>query len=717
MSDEKQGGGMKPRYLQYVKDMRAYGLERSERIQREWERKPVATRGPEPRNAPAALGVIDAFLYTVTGDLSYAENAARLLSEHDHLLYEHVRAFQEIVHSPAMTPALKAKIENRIADQASSFLGNHVEWGAMNHATSYIVDGMTYAARVLPDHPKAPVWKQFADKMLATSWGKWGIEDSQNYCPIWFMPMVNYAELTDRQEFFTFPVTVDYFHYLLQLVSPIGGVPEFGDGSWGGSWERITCLLEHGAKQYRNGEMKWAARRVFESFETYHTIFEMTALWDYNWSVILGARICDAYRWADDSVEERVPTDGSREVLEDWIGKKVVFRNGWNRDSTYMLVNYMDVPDFGVDGRDMLRTTIPVESEKTHHGQAEENTICSLMSHGSVLLGDSGYRETDTTGPNGEWRADTFHNRIVVRKGRADPQMRLLPFLMDAGRYKFVSTKSLHFHNLQPIDVSPTRVTDTETGYQWDRVISYVKKDDYFVLIDILKTLEPGEFTLSSLLYLQGFTDVRAGYYNTRIETLGYSAAIANPDTASLVIGFPDRSKREGIEQVRRAYQNQMCFYQSQSGVFEAGAYAFFTTVLVPVAKGDAPEVRTPVFESVGATDGAPGAGVKIVRENGYRLIWVKADPEAAYITENVRPRYSFESGRSRCGDMETDARYVFLDVSPGRVKYSLIEATRLFYADRPLFVPEPIRMRQDDGTYLRTGLARWRVWEDEIAL
>jgi len=123
------------------------------------------------------------------------------------------------------------------------------------------------------------------------------------------------------------------------------------------------------------------------------------------------------------------------------------------------------------------------------------------------------------------------------------------------------------------------------------------------------------------------------------------------------------------------------------------------------------------VFESVGATDGAPGAGVKIVRENGYRLIWVKADPEAAYITENVRPRYSFESGRSRCGDMETDARYVFLDVSPGRVKYSLIEATRLFYADRPLFVPEPIRMRQDDGTYLRTGLARWRVWEDEIAL
>ena len=98
-----------------------------------------------------------------------------------------------------MTPDLRTGIEERIARLASQLIDHHVAWGAMNHATNYIVDGMTAAARMLPDHPQCALWTQFADKMLATSWGKWGIEDSQNYSPIWFLPLVHYADLTGRQ--------------------------------------------------------------------------------------------------------------------------------------------------------------------------------------------------------------------------------------------------------------------------------------------------------------------------------------------------------------------------------------------------------------------------------------------------------------------------------------------------------------------------------------
>ena len=718
MCSETYAGEMKPIYLEYVKNMRAHGIERGERIKREWDEKPPELRGAEPRNMEGAQAVIDAFLYHVTGEEHYAESAAGLLAENDVSLYSYIQACEEVADSPAMTPELRARIEERIARQASNFLEHHVEWGAMNHATNYIVDGMTAAAKALPDHPRCRDWAQFAEKMLATSWGKWGIEDSQNYSPIWLLPLVHYADLTGRREFFAMPTTVYCFHYYLNLLSPAGEVPEFGDGGMGGAWERYVCLLERGATEYRNGEMKYAARRIFESFKDLHKSFEKGLYWDVNWAFMFAALFTDAYRWADDSVEECVPTTGSREVLEDHIGKKVVFRNGWDSASTYLLLNYMDVPSFGVDGRDELRTTIPVEAEKTHHGHADENAICLLMSKGAVLLGESGYRETDTTGPTGEFRADTYHNRIVARKGIADPQMRLLPFLLDSGRYRFVSTKSLHFHNLRPVDVSRTRLTDQERGYQWDRVVTYLKELDSFVLFDIVKVLRADEYTFANLLYSQSIVEAKEGVYHVRIDHLGHTGDIPNPDTASLVIGFPDREgKRDGAEQIRRSYQNQVCVYQAESDRFEAGEYVTFTTVLMPLEKGKDAEALVQPIEPMVASEGAPGVGLRIKREDGYTQICVKLDPEAAYLEENVRPRYTFESGRSRYGDVETDARYVVLEVSSGKVAYSLVEATKLVYAGKALFAPEPIPMRQDDGTYIKMGAIRWRAWEDEVAL
>ena len=711
--------GMKSVYLEYIKEMREYGVERGECVRRAWEERPPELRGPEPRNMEGAQGLIDALLYHATGEERYAESAAGLLADNDVSLYPCIKACEELAGSPAITPEVKARIDERVTRQASMFLDHHVEWGAMNHATNYIVDGMMAVARVFPDHPRCQDWIQFAEKMLATSWGKWGIEDSQNYSPIWLLPLVHYADLTGRrEEFFAMPTTVYCFHYYVNLLSPRGDIPEFGDGGLGGSWDRYVCLLERGAAEYRNGEMKYAARRVFKAFRDLHRSFEKGMYSDINWAFLFTSLFLDAYRWADDSVEESVPTTGSREVLEDYVGKKVVFRNGWDTTSTYMLLNYMDVPPFGVDGRDELRTTIPVEAEKTHHGHADENTICTLMSKGAVLLGESGYRETDTTGPSGEFRADTYHNRLVARTGLADSQTRLLPFLLDYGRYKFVSTKSLHFHTLRPVDVSRTRLTDLETGYQWDRIVTYVKKLDLFVLFDVVKVLRAGAYTFANLLYGERVVEAKDGLYNTRMDHLGHTGDILNPDTASLVICFPDRDgKRDGAEQIRRAYQNQVCVYQARSDEFAAGQYVAFTTVLAPVEKGGNPEALLGSIEHIAPSEGAPGVGLKLGRGDGYTLIVATLDPEAAYLEENVRPRYTFASGRSRYGELETDARYAVLDVSPGKVAYSFVEATKLLYGDKALFAPEPLSIRQDDGIYTRVGSVRWRAWEDEVRL
>ena len=89
----------------------------------------------------------------------------------------------------------------------------------------------------------------------------------------------------------------------------------------------------------------------------------------------------------------------------------------------------MEDAPFGIDGKEHIIQTIPVETEKNHHGHADENAICLLMKNGSVLLHDSGYRETWSTGPDGQYRADVFHNKLVVRHGIADSQTRLFPFL------------------------------------------------------------------------------------------------------------------------------------------------------------------------------------------------------------------------------------------------------------------------------------------------
>ena len=115
MSSETHAAGMKPVYLDYIKQMREEGIQRSERIHREWLEKPADLRGPEPRNLPGAQGVIDAFLYTVTGESPYAESAAQLLADNDHGLYEYIQAYREVSDSPAMTPELQRKIEERIA--------------------------------------------------------------------------------------------------------------------------------------------------------------------------------------------------------------------------------------------------------------------------------------------------------------------------------------------------------------------------------------------------------------------------------------------------------------------------------------------------------------------------------------------------------------------------------------------------------------------------
>jgi hypothetical protein len=206
-------------------------------------------------------------------------------------------------------------------------------------------------------------------------------------------------------------------------MTPSGQIAEFGDGGMGPEgyeWDWVVSILEKGASMYRDGKMKWAAHRIFQSM-----VLEGGVSGDEN--------LVEAYLWADEAVPDEVPAGGSRQVLEDYVGKKIAFRSGWDSNATYLFLNYLEDAPFGIDGMEQIINSINVETEKNHHGHADENAICLLMKDSSVLLSDGGYRETASTGPDGEYRADTYHNKLVVRSGLADSQMRLLPFLLYGG--------------------------------------------------------------------------------------------------------------------------------------------------------------------------------------------------------------------------------------------------------------------------------------------
>ena len=85
---------------------------------------------------------------------------------------------------------------------------------------------------------------------------------------------------------------------------------------------------------------------------------------------------------------------------------------------------------------------------------------------------------------------------------------------------------------------------------------------------------------------------------------------------------------------------------------------------------------------------------------------------------ENIRPRYQYDLGKIRCGELETDASYVFARESGGRLAYSAATFTKLFYRGQTVIEAQPTTFPlQLDGAPPRVSLPKWRFWEDEVAV
>ena len=717
----------KTAYLEYIKQAAESGWESNPQIIERWKQNvdPSVLWGYNSPAHPIYLADTFGFLYQETGDEEYARRAAQLLVEYGSLrdtypenyyqtrveyangipslsnfffLPPYSRSYLRIKDSDVMTPQMRTTIEEDLA-YSLDFQLHFPEWGAHNRALLR-AEGWYYGYLAMPDHPNAEKWKQMAEIIAQDNLTQWEIEDASHYQAIWLTSLLSYAEITGQESaLFASPIIRYYAEYFKRLFTPAYTIPAFGDSNWNPSWDRFIAVFEKLATEYQDPELKWIAERLFEK-----------AIEAKKYGVGAASNLAMAYQWSDESIKSTMPQSGSQEVLEDIAGKKIVFRNGWDQNSTYLLLNYRDEGDGGSPHREYLRQTLTVEEEKAHHGQADENDIALLMAGNNVLLHSSGYRSGLPSGPYGQFRADYYQNKLVVRKNKRDTNQPIQQFLHNSGAYRGVRTQKIDFLSFGESEMSRTRLIDEKMGYEWDRIIVYVKEDGVFIVVDAIQAKVDDYFTFTNLWHTRTIHESGKGYFDTSIDSI---RSVALPSDKRLLIQFLEQhAKTEGSYKEKRHFQDEVAVYQTQSSHYYTGGMEVFVTILQP---HDAEADLTQFLNKFGLIKPVsyPGAlAIQINRPNETAYVCVKINLSDETTGANIRPRYSWDLGRTLYGPIETDAHYMYARVSNDSLYYEASQFLNIYYNDIAVIEALPnTHGLQPDGSEPRVGYTKWRAW------
>lgn len=738
------------RYLDFAKASADWTWAHYDSLATVWQKTidPDNVFGYRPPPRFLEMAAIYGYLYEVTGRKVYAERAKKVLLTYDDYRvfypdsaarkradYEdgvpalpdifttmrYVRAYDSLKRKGFITAAEQREIEN-IIGESIDYLFRTQEWGAMNRGILR-AETLAWAIRAVPHHPKVQSWRILEEAIGADNWGNWEIEDASLYNAVWLYSLLSYADAKGTlDELFRLPEMYYYARYFLHLMCPDGMIPDFGDSHWRSNWSRYLVFFEAAARAYQAPELKWAASTIAERF------LDLRNLADTGLAYLL----LDCYRFGTDKVSPQVPTALSCEVMEDEVGKKVVFRNGWEHTSTYLLLNYKDEGDAGLLFRDYLRDTIPVEEEKMTHGHADENSIVLLMANGSLLLHDGGYRDYMPSGPFGAYRQDYFHNRVCVRQEKifmgqrqgqyrysvrdAVPGQAVLDFLHNAGSYREVRTQKVDFITLPEFDYSRTRVIDDLLGYEHDRIVTYVKEPELFVVFDVVKARVPAFFTASNLWHTRKVVAQGEHWYDTVYDSL---QTLAFPIDTHLLIMFPEHHyKLEGVERERRYYQNELVIHQTTGQHFELGQTIAFVTVLIPHLANVHPEELVGKVRYVEPEPEGKGLMVEIREDDRVITVGAKRDLRMDMVRDWRRPKYTYESGKIRYGAFETNGDFVFFVRSGDQLSYTAVNISGARYGEQVLYAPKPALFGLAfDGSPDMPGVGKIRYWRDRVQL
>ncbi|MBN2090187.1 hypothetical protein JW964_11250 [candidate division KSB1 bacterium] len=662
----------------------------------------------------------EAFLFDRTGEKQHAEQAKKALLELQNLEKWFPTAFgpnrQKDRYGfwkrvPAVPPEayfyLKGKgiltsdeeklIEKWLAEYAESYFALH-EWGGHNRAL-WATRDLARIITLLPKHSENAKWKKLCLHLLKTSWGNWSIEDAQIYLPLWLSKMMHIADILNIPDLFKEYNMLYYLNYFLNLLAPHGMVTDYGDARWQECWHWYLTCFERGAKEYHNEEFKWAAARIFETKAKNAAPSEIDIDFPF---------LCEC---TNDLIGLKQPTTGSRMVMDELVGKKIVFRNGWNPESTFLMLNYKGDQDYGRCDRDYLRTTINVPAEKMHHGHADENSICLLMSHNSVLLNDAGYRETST---NGMYRADFYHNRLVFRNEAPEPLEPVMNSLHKRSWYQPTETEKIHFFNFKKWDYSRTRVRSAEEGWEWDRSIIYLKAQDSFLLFDTVKVLKDCYLNINNIFHGQQVLNFGETWFDTRFNQF-YDWK--NPGDRRLLIWFkPQAEMKINVAELLRNKTVNTAVFQYIAREFQKGEFVNFTTVLTPHDRGENLAEKIKSYQSLETSVDSAALGLSIQCPESIIHICLKANLALDFFAAQIRPRYNYETGKVKYGDLiETDARFLIIEEKRQENHYGFVEGVKIMFKNQLLFeVPshQP-SLHHPNGEFYHPAQPKWDWWED----
>jgi len=745
------------RYLEFARASADWAAGHEDELLSGWRKSfdPENVFGYRPPGGLLEMAGISAFLFEKERKPEYADRAKRVLLSYGgyrsaypesakakradyaegvpalpdfFTAMRYIRAYEILHRLGVLSPAEAARIEAEISDSMEYLLRSQ-EWGPMNRS-ALRAESLAWAVRALPDHPRRGIWEMQRRALGDDNWGNWQIEDATIYNGVWLYSLLGYADaLGKREALFQTPEMYYYGRYYLHLLSPAGLIPDFGDAHWEANWAHYLVFFEAAAAAYRSPELKWAAAAIARK----HVDFRNPK------NIGLAYMLLDCARWGTDRLAAAPPSSLSGEVMEDVQGKKIVFRSGWKAEDTYLLLNYRDEGDGGLNFRDYLRDTIPVEEEKMTHGHADENSLVLLMSGGSVLLHDGGYRDYMPSGPFGAYRQDYFHNRLCVRpekiwlgqrKGEARysirdevPSQGVLDFFRNAGSYRRVRTQKVDFLTFEDFDYSRTRLRDDDWGYEWDRAVVYIKNPEMFIVFDVLKARREEWFTMANLWHTQKIVAYGDHWYQTAYETIQDKAL---PTDRRLLILFPlTHNRLEGVVPIRRHSQDEFMIHQVEARHFELGQTAGFITVLIPHPK------ESPYLEWPGRVRTLPcipefaGLGLEVEAGGRKLVIGIKTDLRRDIARDWRRPRYLYEAGKVGWGEFETDGDLLVASLSATgegasgyHLKYTVVNLTKALFRRSVLIAAKPYQYGLAfDGSPDGPGVGKLRYWRDEAEI
>jgi len=248
--------------------------------------------------------------------------------------------------------------------------------GATHNIAMTMTRGIFGAATLMPDHPHAEQWRQWAEETFRRSFNQPSPEDASNYESDWFHSILTMIDLLGKgEDAYCLPHHRACFEHLKEMITPSGAVVGYGDSGDRGN-AAILPVLEKGAAVFRDGTYKHAAHRHFKAIRALSPEEKAGYVEPLRWF--------DAYRWADDSVEPEPPCACATVTHTG----KAVLRSGRTPDQSYLALSSLDGGG---------------------HGHFDAMAIAYLGKGRSELLRDGHYH----------WKQAFFHNRLLWREGKA----------------------------------------------------------------------------------------------------------------------------------------------------------------------------------------------------------------------------------------------------------------------------------------------------------